>query len=130
MKKMLDYTFYRIARFYYKWDRSYAVTAITLISVYESLLLVVFYFFTISTLTKQSYSTFTYKLIFGPIMVAIMIANTIYFKNKYPKLNKLWRNESRNDRIKHGFYIFLAVIFLLTYSIVLFKVRQKILHPK
>jgi uncharacterized membrane protein YidH (DUF202 family) len=128
MQKALDYAFYRIARFYYKWDGRRGITAIMAISLYEGLVLANIYY-TFSTLFSSTpRPPFNSKLVFGILMVSIIGANIRMYSNRYNRLHLKWRDEAKNDKTKHTFYLVAALVFIIAYVVILFKIRQ-IVYP-
>jgi hypothetical protein len=126
MQKALDYAFYRVARFYYKWDGRRGITAIMAISLYEGLVFLSVYYTLSTLLSSNPYPPFNYKLVFGTLIVAIIGANMKIYSNRYNKLHLRWKDEARGDKIKHTFYLFASLVFVFIYLFFLFKIRQAV----
>lgn len=114
MIKIFDYIYYRLNKFYYKWDGKNGSTsaiglsmiqAMTIVSIFIMILRIFF--------TKIQMQNFTQHIIWGCTLIFIffVILNTIIYKNKYFHLDEYWKKETIQQKRIHGFLVILALVF-------------------
>jgi hypothetical protein len=113
---MIDYAFYRIAKFYYKWDGSKAITAILAISGTQ----VMYVFLPISFTLKKIYSRHELHphskeiATLGTIVfLAIVYINHNKYKALYSSLRRRWHNET----IEQSFFRCIAVWIVMLFPV-------------
>ena len=116
IKCFFDYVFYRIAKFYYKWDGSGASTA----TVGLSLVQVLYVGLVISGTIRSIYSrneTSPYSKTMGAIgagiLIVLIILNSIIYKDKYVLLRRRWGTESNPRKFVRGMGVLFFMLFPL-----------------
>ena len=124
MGTIFDYVFYRLAKFYYRWDRSSAITAIIGLSFvqnlyvgFKSMIIIKSYYSRIET---SAYSK-RYALIGSLLLIATIIANFIKYNKTYPAFRERWLDESRLKSLIKGvcvlFFILLPLLGMLFFDV-------------
>jgi Ca2+/Na+ antiporter len=113
MKKIFDYTYYRIAKFYFKSDGLEAFTSILTISIIKGLYLMGLFF-----IIKDSFFYNKGGRIVGLLEKSVLILilfflylyNKKKYQNKYLILRDKWINEEKNKKRVNGFLVILFVL--------------------
>lgn len=109
-----DYIYYRLNKFYFRWDGENGITSVIGVSMIQCLLM--FDFFLIAERVLYSKSEVAAKgdakiIAYGA--VALFIGLTVYngfkYKNKYAEFSEQWGGESRGVKIKKGLLVLLAL---------------------
>lgn len=124
MKNIFDYTYYRIAKFYFKRDGLEAFTALLTIS-----LIYAFYLMDIFFLAKDLffYAEKSNKVYLLEKIVLLLILFLIYFynkkryKGKYFFFREKWSKESKSKKQIKGI---LVIIFILSPLLLLFVIAN------
>lgn len=116
MMTLFDYMFYRIAKFYYRWDRKTAVTAIIGLSFVQGCALG----FVQSLIFRTYFSrqeTAPYSKAFGAVgvatLVVLIILNTWRYSNRYVPLRERWQQEAPGPRFLKGVGVLLLMLLSL-----------------
>lgn len=124
-----NYIFYRIAQVRFKRDGTTAGTAVTLVSVLQTILLE----FIIQPIfmlcfTKDELAIHTKELgwLAGVIFIALLIFNYRRYSDKYHEYEIRWQNENSTTRIYKGILVFASFIL----PIVVIIITNNILHKK
>jgi hypothetical protein len=113
MNFFFDYIFYRVAKFYFKWDKRNGFTAICAVSMVQSLIIVDILTFTIRLFYERDI-THKYSGIARNIGVFIviffLIINYLKYYGKYFKYKNYWKEESRNEFYYRGIFVIFSLI--------------------
>lgn len=113
MKFFFDYIYYRITRFYFKWDGRTGGTAIVAISMIQTLLIgdiVVFLSRLILERTDTIPHSKTIAYSFGVILVLLVIYNYRKYNGRYNKFRSFWKRETNNERFLKGILVIASLI--------------------
>lgn len=111
---LFDYVYYRLNKFYYKWDGENGTTSSIGVSMLQSLLIVntVIVFLKIC-MSKQQIHNAGDNLKFGYILLFIIL-NIYNFKfryhNKYDLFKEYWKDETKKQKTERGFMVVLALV--------------------
>lgn len=105
MMTLFDYIFYRLAKFYYRWDCRTAITAITGLSFAQACALG----WAWVSLLRSAYSrqeTAPYSRSFSAVgtgtLVALILLNGWRYHNRYVLLRERWQGEASLPRVLRG----------------------------
>lgn len=119
-----DYIYYRLNKFYFKWDGENGITSVIGVSmiqclfVFDIFLIIERVIYTKSAVAAKGDAKIVAYLAAG-LFLALTIYNIFKYKNKYAEFCNLWDNESHRLRLLKGLFVILAlalpwtVIFLL-----------------
>ncbi|UXE67867.1 MAG: hypothetical protein KA713_04485 [Chryseotalea sp. WA131a] len=118
---LVEYIFYRVAKFYYKRDGSSAFRAVAVLSVMQGMLLVDLLLLIRVLFLHQSdvQGYVKYGRMIGVALAVLLIAlNYFHFRGKYWKLSDRWREKEKDNpalRKTRGWLVVFAIIlpFLL-----------------
>ena len=126
---IFDYTFYRVAKAYKKWDGFEGITAIFAVSLSQSMIIIdIILFVILETLSKSERLDLNPydKIILVTIMLAILVLNFIRYKGKFIVFDERWKNELRNQRIYKGILVIFLILFPVIFPILLTSLRDYI----
>ena len=113
IKILFDYIYYRLNKFYYKWDGENGTTSVIGLSMFQSMLIgntitILLKLF----LTKEDLKSNSKALVFLviTIFVALEIYNYFKYKNKYQVLKEYWKDETKKQRIERGIWVIVALL--------------------
>jgi hypothetical protein len=130
MKSILDifdYTFYRVAKAYKKWDGFEGITAIFAVSLSQSMILLdIILFIILETLNKsERLDLKPYdKISTVTIMLVIFILNFIRYKGKFSVFDERWKNELRNKKIINGIFVILLILGPIVFPMLLLNLKD------
>jgi hypothetical protein len=113
MKFFFDYIYYRITKFYFKWDGRTGGTAIVAISIIQTLLLGdVVVFLTRLVLERNDTTPYskTIACIFGGMLILFVIYNYRKYNGSYNKFRSFWKEETRIQKNIKGFLVIASLI--------------------
>ena len=119
IKNLFDYMYYRIYKFYYKWDKETGITAIVALSMFQSMSLNLIFIIVLKLFfSKWEIVPFSKLISWGGVILSLLltIINQKYYSDKYEYLNSIWKNENRKIRKKRGW---LVILLLATPIIIL-----------
>ena len=111
--------YYRIYKFYYKWDKETGITAIVALSMFQSMSLNLIFIIVLKLFfSKWEIVPFSKLISWGGVILSLLltIINQKYYSDKYEYLNSIWKNENRKIRKKRGW---LVILLLATPIIIL-----------
>ncbi len=99
---MINYLFYRLARWFYKEDGPVAIRATLAISIISSTVFILIAYMALclifgnAVLTRNWMSAYQQYIFISVIMVwvSISICSFLYYRNKYFAFDKRWHNET------------------------------------
>ena len=111
---LFDYVYYRLNKFYYKWDGENGTTSSIGVSMLQSLLIVNTVIVILKIcISKQQLQHNGENLKFGYILLFIIL-NIYNFKfrynNKYALFKEYWKDETKKQKIQRGFMVVLALV--------------------
>lgn len=112
---LIEYIFYRVAKFYYKRDGSSAFRAVAVLSVMQGMLIVdLFLLIRVLFLHQSDVQDYVkYSRIIGIALAILLIAlNYLHFKDKYWKLSDRWREKEKDNptlRKTRGWLVIFAI---------------------
>lgn len=123
INNIFDYIYYRLNKFYYKWDGENGTTSAIGISMFQSMLIgnVITLLLKI-ILTMEQLKTNSRTLIFFIIIIFITLVIYNYFfryKNKYLVIKERWKDETNKDKIQRGILVILALVSPWVFIIIL-----------
>ena len=107
MIKIFDYIYYRLNKFYFKWDGENGSTSVIGLSMIQAMLIGnIFLIFLRCIFTKSEVQNHKHLLSSCVVLLFIgfVILNFILYKNKYFNLKKYWDNETIQQRKFRGFW--------------------------
>lgn len=121
--KFFDYTFYRLAKRYFKTDGRNHFTALVSISLIQFLyLLTVFAIinkFLLGDLTYITSNRLINLAIFGAVFLPFYFFNKRKYKEKYFIFRERWKNEAKKIKFRNGL---LMILFMISPLVSLFLV--------
>lgn len=111
---LFDYVYYRLNKFYYKWDGENGTTSSIGVTMLQSMLIVNTVIVILKIcISKQQLQHNGENLKFGYILLFIIL-NIYNFKfryhNKYNLLQEYWKNETKKQKTQRGFMVVLALV--------------------
>lgn len=113
MNFSLDYVYFRLQQFYFKWDGRNGITAVIGVSMIQVLTAADIVFCIIRLCySRQEISPYSKILssIFVIILLIVVIYNHYKYKNKYNSFKKRWKDESHRQRIIKGILVIVSLI--------------------
>lgn len=111
---LFDYVYYRLNKFYYKWDGENGTTSSIGVSMLQSLLIINTIIVILKIcISKQQLQHNGENLKFGYILLFIILNFYNYkfrYHNKYMQLQEYWKNETKEQRIKRGVCVIMALL--------------------
>jgi hypothetical protein len=108
-----DYIYYRLTKFYFKWDGSTGITAVIGVSMIQTLLLADVTIVMIRLIWEGAdYKPYS-KVIansFVAILFLFIIINNWKYNGNYDKFCLLWKHESRNIKLVKGLLVIFSLI--------------------
>jgi len=122
MKTLFDYIFYRVARFYYKWDNSNGITGIIAVTMVQALLIldliiIISKFKYDRTITSQYAPSI--KLAASIFFIVLLLLNFRKYYDKFHTYKKRWNGEEKNAFFNHGILVMLSLIIPWTILILI-----------
>lgn len=112
--KFFDYTFYRLAKKYFKTDGNSYFTALLTVSLIQFLyLLAVFAVvnkFLLGDLAYITKNRLINLLIFCMVFLPFYLFNKRKYKRKYFTFRERWKNETKKIKIRNGILMILFII--------------------
>jgi uncharacterized membrane protein len=116
MMTLFDYMFYRLAKFYYRWDRSSAITAIIGLSFVQACALGCGEMFLIRSAYSRSETaphSKAYEAVGVVTLVALILLNGWRYHNRYVPLRERWQGEAPVLRVLKGSGVLLLLVLPL-----------------
>lgn len=116
MKKIsniFDYIYYRLNKFYYKWDGENGTTSVIGVSMFQSMMIgntIVIILKIILTKEQLKNTSKTLVFLIITIFIVLEIYNYFIYKNKYSVLKERWKDETNKDKIQRGILVILALV--------------------
>jgi hypothetical protein len=114
MLHFIDYAFYRLAKFYYKWDGRSAITAILAISGSQ----IMYIFFPLLFILRRFYSRhelhpYSKDIATIGTMLFFVLAylNNNRYKNLYSTLRRRWQDETITQSIVRCLAVWVILLF-------------------
>lgn len=113
MKFFFDYIFYRVARFYFKWDKRHGITAISAVTMIQALIISDVIGF-IGKLIYNRSVTQNYvaevKLVGISLFLILLFFNYRKYYGKYFKYKNYWKEETKKEQFKRGVLVIFSLI--------------------
>ena len=113
MNIVFDYIYYRMTKFYFKWDGKEGITAIIGIGMIQGLLVAdIIIFFSKLYMDRSDTSPYAQQISFAfAALTAIMIfINYLRYNGKYDILSLKWDKETKSQSYYRGVMVLLALI--------------------
>lgn len=113
MKNIFDYTYYRIAKFYFKRDGLSAFTALLTVSLIYAFYLMAFFFLGKDLFfytEKRSEVYLLEKIVLFSILFLIFLYNKKRYKGKYFFFREKWSKESDKQKQIKGVLVILFIV--------------------
>ncbi|OXA87409.1 hypothetical protein [Flavobacterium hercynium] len=124
MRIIFNYTYYRIAKFYFKRDGLEAFTALLTISLIKAIYLMDIIFLIrdlFLDVEKANKVHFSEKIVVLLILFLIYLFNRKQYKGKYILFREKWSNEQKTKKQIKGF---LVILFILSPLLLLFIIAS------
>ncbi|WP_347053594.1 hypothetical protein [Flavobacterium olei] len=122
MNKIFDYTYYRIAKKYFKRDGSQSITALLTLTLIMSLYILFLFFavlFSFFEVPDRDNTPVWEKAIVLTIMFLIFLYNKKRYNNMYFVFRERWINESKTLKIRNGILVIFFIISPLILIVIL-----------
>lgn len=122
MNNILDYTYYRISKKYFKRDGSQSITALLTLTLIISLYILFLFFavlFSFFEVTDRDNTPVWEKAIVLSIMFLIFLYNKKRYNNMYFVFRERWINESKTLKIRNGIFVIFFIISPLILIVIL-----------
>lgn len=109
-----DYIYYKLQKFYKKWDGENSITPIIGISMIQTLSIVDFFLiFLKSIFSKNEIADFSKILGYSSVglLIGLMIFNHYKYKNKYSSFEKKWGAESKSLQLIKSVVVIFSLVF-------------------
>lgn len=111
--KIFEYIYYRVNKFYFKWDGRNGHTSVIAVSMVQCLILnevlaIILTSVVSDKLTKANSKPLAYFAVV--IFFGLVLYNYKKFKNKYNFFKARWGSETKAQKIIRGFLVILALI--------------------
>jgi ABC-type Fe3+ transport system permease subunit len=111
MKEFFEYHYYRIAKFNFKREGSFAFSALLSVSSVQLLVIVNVLLFLQSLFSDIKRKTYLYeKIIFVIILLFLLYFNFRKYNKKYFEFREKWKNEDKKTRILKGVIIIFTIL--------------------
>lgn len=124
-----EYMFYRVAKAYSKWDIVHGSTGVAAVICCQLFLIIDIAAMFVYMLFDKPERTIIFKYFSIGIIIMILILgryNDKKFKNLYWTLHKRWKDESKQQKIRNGIIVILAILLpVLIPCIVLYLIGLK-----
>src|SRR5690554_4360845 len=123
INNIFDYIYYRLNKFYYKWDGYNGIRSFIALSMFQTLIIsnvagiilkIIF--------TKEEIRNLPH---FAPIVIGIFIALEVYnyfrYKGKYSTLKERWKDETKKQSVQRGLLVILALALPMVLIVLLTK---------
>ena len=114
-----DYIYYRLTKFYFKWDGRTGGTGIVGVSMIQGVMLLNSFFFLygqIYGILKRQMHPWE-KWLIAVAFFGIVYLNYRKYNGKYNKFRSYWKDESSFKRFIKGLMVIVSLIFLGCYSL-------------
>ena len=113
IKDLCDYMYYRIYKFYYKWDKETGITVLIAVSLFQTILLADLILIMLKSIfSKWEIVPFSEHLKWGfaGLYLTFVLLNFKYFSNKYENFNSIWGKEDSKIKKRRGWLIVLVLL--------------------
>jgi hypothetical protein len=113
LMKVYDYIYYRLTKFYFKWDGEIGSTAIVGVSMIQTLLLADGALLIMKlALESEDYKPYSKGIatIIIAILVLFIIVNYLRYNGSYNRLHRVWVNETNNIKLIRGLMVVVELI--------------------
>lgn len=126
--KGFDYIYYRLNRFYFRWDGVNGSTSLIGLSLMQSLSIFIIILLAFRNFITKQQLTGLQKPFVGLILFllfGIWILNSYKYKNRYHYFETYWSKETRFQKRYRGILVILALVFPIIVGIVFSIVNSK-----
>lgn len=113
MNFFFDYIYYRITKFYFKWDGRTGGTAIVAISMIQTLIVGDIAVFLVRLFVDRS-DTASYSKAIGYFFAIMLIFFVLYnyrkYNGRYNKFRSVWKEETREKKLIKGFLVIASLV--------------------
>ncbi|MBF2092988.1 hypothetical protein H1R85_10785, partial [Flavobacterium psychrophilum] len=112
MKNIFDYTYYRIAKFYYKRDGSDAITALLTITLIFSLYVIdiLLFVFEVLNINIRIQASFIERCVIAVSLYIVYLPIKKRYSGKYFLLREKWIKETKYKKRLNGFLVILFIL--------------------
>lgn len=123
---LFDYVFYRLNKFYFKWDGTNGSTSIIGVTSIQSILLIDLIVISARIIMgKENFksSILVFEIIFVVLFVIFCIYNFLRYKDKYDFYKSKWEDETWSEQTIKGILVvlFLALPWIIIISFIKFS---------
>ena len=114
IKNLFDYMYYRIYKFYYKWDKETGITALIAVSLFQTIILADLILIILKSIySKWEIVPYSKHLKWGAagLYIILNLINIKYFSGKYGNFDKIWGKENSKTKRRRGWLIILLLTF-------------------
>lgn len=119
--EFFDYTFYRFSKGYMRWDGFRADTAIWVLVLIQTMLIIdILSLFYLRLFTIEERMNLREYLIVGVLVLGLMLYFLNYkrYRHKYYFLDERWKNEKRKNKIIKFISILVVIVFLTSFPFI------------
>lgn len=117
MLSIFDYIYFRLAKFFFKKDGSFAPRAIAIVTLVQSLILWILIRFTFN-IEDSSFIREYYKTIVVVFGVSVLVLNYRRYNNKYREYSVRWRgSETSTQRRIRDWLVVLGILISFIISV-------------
>lgn len=108
-----DYIYYRVSKFYFRWDGRTGATGLAAVTMIQVFLIIDFsVILTRSLFDRYVFAPYTNQIamLFFVIVVGLMVVNYRKYVGRYNELKRAWQNERQSVRSLKGFLVIMSII--------------------
>jgi hypothetical protein len=126
LNNFFNYSYYRIAKAYFKWDGSTGITAIIVLTLFQCMSVCDFIIIILRLFLQRS-ETIEYTkmaiILGGGIYILLCVLNFSRYKNKYEVYELRWGNEKHGIKRTRGILLVISLILPLLIMIFLGRIQ-------
>ncbi len=121
-----DYIYYRLAKFYIKWDGENGITALIGVSMIQCLIISELFLITERLVNSRveiiaEGNTKIVAYIAVALFLSLLIINWFKYRNKYSEFEVQWQDESIKTKLKKGFFVLAVLIIPWIFIVIIAK---------
>ena len=121
-----DYIYYRLAKFYIKWDGENGITALIGVSMIQCLIISELFLITERLVNSRveiiaEGNTKIVAYIAVALFLSLLIIIWFKYRNKYSEFEVQWQDESIKTKLKKGFFVLAVLIIPWIFIVIIAK---------
>ncbi|MCX6206174.1 MAG: hypothetical protein NTZ19_07985 [Bacteroidetes bacterium] len=121
-----DYIYYRLAKFYIKWDGENGITALIGVSMIQCLIISELFLITerivnskLEIIAKGNTKIVAYIAV--ALFLFLLLINWFKYRNKYSEFENQWKEESTYTKLTKGFFVLVVLIIPWIFVVIIAK---------